>query len=302
MSMLNKCILILDGFRSALRKDYSETIPDDAIPETLSSSWAEVTYRLKNAPGWLFGIWFSEIPATEGEPAKIRARCFAQLEAFIDKFKPSHSMFSEEFIIRDRDLEEAVHSENFTDYFEYSSVIQMHAFIIDHKFDAAYLDLFQPYNNYYRLPNKFTVWYKVRYKQLKQYLTKRRRTKLVNACKRFIETQLVPAFRDCPFSLYWRYDEHCYPAFDLFVKPDKGQYSLAEINARLDSAWAEYLVAKWNDKHKKDGLVRLYLDYEFIDDDGNTGHAMASGDDTLKDLRDDVVVKKCRWLDKIPLD
>ncbi len=65
-----------------------------------------VSFHAKEAPGWLFGIWWSpkEIIETrrEGEPVRyendcLRCEFFAQYEETIDKFKPTASMFVEEF-------------------------------------------------------------------------------------------------------------------------------------------------------------------------------------------------------------
>lgn len=65
-----------------------------------------VHFHVKEAPGWLFGIWWSPIEIIEapkaGEPAryyqdKIRCEFFAQYEETIDKFKPSASMFEDSF-------------------------------------------------------------------------------------------------------------------------------------------------------------------------------------------------------------
>lgn len=303
--MLKNCTAILNGFRKALAAEYSTTISDDAKLEFLSKSWAEIRYHLDNAPGWLFGMWFSKIPATKNSPAKIQVNCFAQLEAFIDKFKPSHSTFSEEFIINVKDLERYLNpepEEEPFDIFRYSDVFQMHTFIIDHRYDAEYLDLYPPYSDYYRLPNRFKVFWCVTIQKFKQSRRDNRRARLVKKCKQFIESRLVPAFANCRMTLKWYYTENCYPAFDLLVKDPEGLHSLEEINACLDSAWVEYLVAKWNHQHAKDGLVRLYIAYEFSNSDGSVGHASLPGNPSLKELREDVVVKKCRWFDKESVD
>ena len=64
-----------------------------------------IHFHLKEAPGWLFGIWWSPkkfIPIKEGEPERyeddrINCQFFAQYEEIIDKFKPTASMFEGEF-------------------------------------------------------------------------------------------------------------------------------------------------------------------------------------------------------------
>lgn len=65
-----------------------------------------IAFHVKEAPGWLFGIWWNpvEIIATrrEGEPERyyddrIKCQFFAQYEETIDKFKPSASTFEGSF-------------------------------------------------------------------------------------------------------------------------------------------------------------------------------------------------------------
>lgn len=66
-----------------------------------------VHFHVKEAPGWLFGIWWSPIPTKETENEeedkqeyrkdKIHCQVFFQFEKEIDKFKPTASTFSREF-------------------------------------------------------------------------------------------------------------------------------------------------------------------------------------------------------------
>ena len=78
-----------------------------------------IHFHLKEAPGWLFGIWWSplEIIETrrEGEPEqyhqdRIKCEFFAQFEETIDKFKPAASMFEEGFDwdLKDKDDENSL--------------------------------------------------------------------------------------------------------------------------------------------------------------------------------------------------
>lgn len=61
-------------------------------------------FGIKEIPGWKFGIWFSPLK-DEGEEAEggeadgdkaVRGTLFWQVEEFIDKFKPSRSVFTED--------------------------------------------------------------------------------------------------------------------------------------------------------------------------------------------------------------
>lgn len=55
-----------------------------------------VHFHIDECPGWLFGIWWS-IDEDEGDdPKRANLQFFAQYESFIDKFKPSASVFSAE--------------------------------------------------------------------------------------------------------------------------------------------------------------------------------------------------------------
>ena len=63
-----------------------------------------VTFKVAEAPGWLFGIWYEikEKTNIEGNPAQIlEYSIFGQHERFIDKFKPNHSVFCEHSWIYD---------------------------------------------------------------------------------------------------------------------------------------------------------------------------------------------------------
>ena len=64
-----------------------------------------VQFRIKETPGWLYGIWWSPVKdeklSTEEKKVyltdKLHCDIFAQFEETIDKFKPSASMVSESF-------------------------------------------------------------------------------------------------------------------------------------------------------------------------------------------------------------
>lgn len=64
-----------------------------------------VHFHVKEAPGWLFGVWWSPVPTDETKDKKKkeyktdRLFCdfFFQFEKEIDKFKPTASMFGESF-------------------------------------------------------------------------------------------------------------------------------------------------------------------------------------------------------------
>lgn len=60
-----------------------------------------VHFHLEETPGWLYGLWLSEIDHNDPKAQKpVKIKFFAQFEAEIDKFKPSASMVSEECIVR----------------------------------------------------------------------------------------------------------------------------------------------------------------------------------------------------------
>ena len=56
-----------------------------------------VHFRVKECPGWKFGVWWDE----PEEDDRISGSFFAQFEETIDKFKPSHSTITETFTIYD---------------------------------------------------------------------------------------------------------------------------------------------------------------------------------------------------------
>ena len=60
---------------------------------------AVVHFKIKECPGWLFGIWWQE-PVREDRKSKtfrLKGEFFAQYEEVIDKFKPSASTIKEDF-------------------------------------------------------------------------------------------------------------------------------------------------------------------------------------------------------------
>lgn len=65
-----------------------------------------VHFRIKETPGWLYGIWWSPIETEETKNKKkkeyysdkVTCTFFMQHESLIDKFKPSYSVFCNKFI------------------------------------------------------------------------------------------------------------------------------------------------------------------------------------------------------------
>lgn len=56
-----------------------------------------VHFHLEETPGWLYGLWLSEMDHPDPKAQKpVKIKFFAQFEAEIDEFKPSTSMVSEE--------------------------------------------------------------------------------------------------------------------------------------------------------------------------------------------------------------
>lgn len=49
---------------------------------------SEIVFKIKQFPGWLFGLWFYS------QKGAVTANLFWQYEEFIDKFKPTNSCFS----------------------------------------------------------------------------------------------------------------------------------------------------------------------------------------------------------------
>jgi hypothetical protein len=83
----------------------SEDITFTATDVDYDEDFNTVSFKVAEAPGWLFGIWYT----IEGEPCDAEGKViqtlkysvFGQHERFIDKFKPSHSSFCEEGSICD---------------------------------------------------------------------------------------------------------------------------------------------------------------------------------------------------------
>jgi len=61
-----------------------------------------VHFHIKECPGWKFGIWWDE-PKSATE---VSGKWFAQFEETIDKFKPSASIFYQEFNIKGSGIED----------------------------------------------------------------------------------------------------------------------------------------------------------------------------------------------------
>ena len=74
---------------------------------------AVVQFKIKECPGWLFGIWWKEPTLTNKKlkAYQMKGQFFAQYEEIIDKFKPSYSQIKAEILAsrtkKSKDLEES---------------------------------------------------------------------------------------------------------------------------------------------------------------------------------------------------
>lgn len=195
-----------------------------------------VHFHIKEAPGWLFGVWWSPIRTKETENEedeskveyrkdKIHCQLFFQFEKEIDKFKPSASTFSHEF---DFCLEEGKEDEaEVLALFDFQREI---AFLINEPYLAFYREMHcTDFNHEYVSREKAKRYWDRHWKQKE----KRRQIDLINAKEMYeFYKSLIKDFVESGDAFIHDSGDFIDPRYEVVIrniKLDNGEY-LGEEN------------------------------------------------------------------------
>lgn len=199
-----------------------------------------VHFKLKDTPGWKYGIWWS-IPKKYYDkdtkkmtlPKYVNGSFFAQYEENIDKFKPSASTICCDFTI--------VPGDSHSYLFEIAQNIK---FIINEPYlafcrDACYND----YNHEYLSRRKAKKIYKDWRK--KEDTTKRLRRVLDNKFIKFVKKLFEEEFNNDNMIIIDR-GQHCSPRYELYARQsyyselDEGCYDLfTDEDENIKNKWVK---------------------------------------------------------------
>jgi len=192
--------------------------------ETLENALVE--FRIKELKDWLFGIWIDYDKGLwldyDNDDGNYRIFLFAQVEDYIDKFRPSYSSFVEDGIVPGEMFDDIVANEDInvnkyprldfpTVYYEIYDMIK---YMKENKSLAWYKDIsyYVDYNRTYltrcgaRLLKNKILFKKWREKKIGEYIV-RRKIKLV-------EKYVLPLFNGS----YLKYiGDYCHPSYEIRV-------------------------------------------------------------------------------------
>ena len=162
-----------------------------------------VSFKIKEIPGWLFGIWWNDIE----KDRPVKGEWFAQYEANIDKFKPSASSFRHTIQIdlsapaKYTGLEGDVEKSLTFLYAEPMMALGRYLFFFDYNFEYYS-------RRYVTRKVKKSQRNEKKYQHRKQRMIKTFLRKMHNLCKdEFANREFL--IRDC--------GEYCSPRFEIYV-------------------------------------------------------------------------------------
>lgn len=196
-----------------------------------------VHFKIKECPGWKFGIWWYE-PETyydktdDGVIQEKKRKCivgefFGQYETNIDKFKPSHSSYHCRITF---DLDNLIKPYQL---WEFNKIIE---FIHKEPYLAFYKDLYSTDFN-------------------TKYVTRRKAKKIFKKCNRQekIKSILKPIYHKSILRFIRRHCEKVYPGFEIF---DRGECWSPRYDVIAD--WDESI----RDIYIKPGCYDLFSIYD----------------------------------------
>lgn len=199
-----------------------------------------VRFHVKEAPGWLFGIWWTPVEENkkDEEPVEYRKDCikcefFAQYEETIDKFKPSASMFEGSF---NWYFETPNAKENLWRLcFDAARVVKL---ILQYPYVAFVREIhWSDLNEDYVTPEEaeqiYTEW------------------KLKDNAKKLMQQQNDKEMLDCLTKIF---------------KPllDKGEAYISDMGANFSPRY-ELIARNWNDKQENGIYSLFHFDFNGID-------------------------------------
>lgn len=214
-----------------------------------------VHFRLKETPGWLYGIWWG-LQIDAEDKVSIVGKFFAQYENEIDKFKPSASYY-----VCDMEVIMAADGSVCLDEGEVVSIIN---FIRDHPYRAWYGNI-----NFNDEVSGFKAW--CRYQKRQRWHRKKKRLQrhvYQDAC-RFAKmaSRLLPYTNNITVEDYG--EEGISPRyfFQLIATPDEefevnGFYDLWSKDDVLGKRYSRF--KKHYDRYCKQGFILLDLPYDEV--------------------------------------
>lgn len=213
-----------------------------------------VHFRLKETPGWLYGVWWN-LSVNEEGTVRVSGDFFAQYEEEIDKFKPSASYYGcsmPSLMAADGSI-----------CLEEGEVVSIITFIRDHPYRA--------WNGHISFNDKISdikAWF--RYQKRQKYLRKGKRLEknlYKDLCKfAKIASKLLKYTNNITVE---DYGEGIYPRyfFQLIATPDEGfeKNGCYELWEKDDAIGQLYTQLKTHyDKYHKQGFYLLNLPYDDV--------------------------------------
>lgn len=178
-----------------------------------------------------------------------------------------------------------------------SNLYKLLYFLIKKPNRACY-KLLQKYKSCNYRPAVFyiTGWLQVLSFKLKLYLTEYKKLKLANKCKDFIISKLEPLFSEslCNAKLIYQYNKDSMPWFSLTVETCDKLYSINDLLKKLDTTYAEYLIADWNTKYKDIHELQLHLGFMYKTRE-NTKNLFFKDVTTLCEFKQNKKTTKVTW-------
>lgn len=176
---------------------------------------AVLHFKLKDCPGWLFGVWWSE--ATKEEKKKgakyVHGHFFAQYEEYINKFKPSDSTIQNTFTqITDGEK----HLYEYPNPYDLDFDIEQSLnFIRKHPYLARYRDLtYTDFN--YEYVSRLKAFIRVIKNSLQTKYRHWQKNRIFNKGKRLLNRMMIDEFANREFTIK-DMGEHCSPRFEIYV-------------------------------------------------------------------------------------
>lgn len=230
-----------------LLEENNFTIKDEVYPtgyliEDDHKMW---TFRLKECPDWLFGMWADKEEDPQDKNAHL-IRIFAQHEHYIDKFKPSASSILEELTISGK-----------MSTWEQDSILKVFKYVKNNPYLAWYRDVcFVDYNLEYISPRTAK----------REFKKSERERKLRIRIKKRLDAEETAWIKNKLDEMGEKYkiltDENCYPRHTVLLE-DKTIGEKVWVNLISDDDWLEFekIVAKYDKKYYP---IHLYSNFNNV--------------------------------------
>jgi len=204
-----------------------------------------VTFKIKECPGWLFGLWWSEDESVKDEKKRISGEFFTQYEEEIDKFKPSASSYCENVFY--------VEGENKISTWSYH-ITQMIAYIHKYPELAFYREQHYLNYNYEYVDLRKAKRYFENYKKTKEETESKRQLfveEILNYWKEKLSTKGIKGYEVIDRGSSWspRYKIIAPLKENLDLFEESGSYNICETEKEYKSAVKD--IRRIENKYKK---------------------------------------------------